>query len=455
MQRLAMARQAFESLSPPLHNALDDATSDRVETWLRRDVCPVVAEISANHSFRRHALWSVEHLSPGARTGERRLVETVDRALADLAKRLIQLYESLNSPNRQLGSDLVIDEKDLETLRLIANRPWFDLVCPEEYFHATRGLHFLTSSPAHTAAFDRHADLRLPLGDYVARGMFARIDYWTRILEPLTIRVVTRPPGDVTEDQHAENVFAGKFALEKSVAALREASHRDSSAPMREACTALTLVYAAYDALPQLDWLRFPPGWPEAMAPMIRACIRRPGVQNIAEPRPEGALPIVEAQSGSLCDPDTVRQIARALEDIVALYELPEDPDDVVVWALNFGRLVVVDRSPRQVFWDETPIAGGAWDKNEVQWNLLWTLAAHPQEIVDQGMLLRPLGQEMKSRRNRLSYLLRDCPELDQQIVNTRGQGYHLNLDATDIVLLQDDGSGRLEIVNAAQRRPH
>ncbi len=150
-----------------------------------------------------------------------------------------------------------------------------------------------------------------------------------------------------------------------------------------------------------------------------------------------------------------MRQIANAFEDVTVLYEMPEESDDIVIWALDYGSLVVVDAVSREVYWDQTPIAVGAWDKNEVEWNLLWTLVDNPHTGVFQGMLRRPDGQKIASRRSKLSRLLQDCPELDQRIESLRGQGYRLNIDASEIVLLQDDGRGRLEVVNSHPLAAH
>ena len=100
MNRLRIARQAFASLSPALHSALDEPISDRVENWLRQDVCPVVAELGVNRTFQHHARWSADHLAPGVQTAERLLVEPVDRALIELATELARQHDRSNSRRR-------------------------------------------------------------------------------------------------------------------------------------------------------------------------------------------------------------------------------------------------------------------------------------------------------------------------------------------------------------------
>ena len=182
---------------------------------------------------------------------------------------------------------------------------------------------------------------------------------------------------------------------------------------------------------------------------MIRMCIRRRGVQRIVTRGTDDVPQITDERPALLCDPDAVRQIAHALQDVTTFYEMPEDPDDVVEWVLNFGRLILVDRSPREVFWDRVAVAPEAWDQSGVQWDLLWTLANNPGQIVHQGLLRNPDGQRIASRRNRLSTLLTDCQELDQRIVNVHGQGYRLEMNAENIILLREDMRGSLAFVGS------
>ena len=391
-----------------------------------------------NRNFRLAAQWSLDHLSPGVETSERRLVEAVDRALVQCAATLAESSESLG-------------QEDRETLELVASRPWFDLVCPEEFFHAQRGLHFNESHTTHSNAFGQR-ELRVPLGDYVARSMFARVDYWKAILDRLGNEVSATLPLEGDNAQAvSQRLLNHRLELELAVDRLAEACKQEQQLRRREACTALTLVYAAYAPQPDLDWLGFPPGWGPGFAALIRSCIRRQGVVQVAELGAQGILQVVAEEESSLCDPDTVRQVAGALHDVTGLYEVPEDPDDLIDWAQDYARLVIVDRSPREVFWEGKAVNAAAWDKYSVPWNLLWVLAHNPRSLIDQGMLQHPDKHTIRSRRARLSELLVDCQELDERIATVRGHGYRLDLDADDVILLQDDGLGQLQFVGGRQ----
>src|SRR5262249_57667828 len=81
MHRLRLARQGYEQLAAELASSPDERVSDRAEAWLRDEVCPVVEEVLQNPSFRLAARWSMDHLTPGVNTSERRFVEDLDARL--------------------------------------------------------------------------------------------------------------------------------------------------------------------------------------------------------------------------------------------------------------------------------------------------------------------------------------------------------------------------------------
>ena len=83
---------------------------------------------------------------------------------------------------------------------------------------------------------------------------------------------------------------------------------------------------------------------------------------------------------------------------------------------------------------------------------MLWTTAGHPGVPVDQKMLQHPDRHAIRSRRQRLSGLLEDWLDLDTLIVNVRGHGYQLNIAADDIILLQDNGLGQLQLLGRHSR---
>src|SRR5262249_28595408 len=130
----------------------------------RNFVGPLVDQLRANRQFQRLARWSPDHLARGAKTSQRQRLETVDRELVTCARRTAEAAGQASAA------------------AWIASRPWFDLVSPEEYFQPHQGLHLLTSEPVHSAEFWKRNALATPLGDYVCRGLFARLAYFTQTL---------------------------------------------------------------------------------------------------------------------------------------------------------------------------------------------------------------------------------------------------------------------------------
>ncbi len=190
MRHLQLAQQAFDALSPGLHGPLDECISDRTEVWLRDDVCRVVEGLIGKESFQFHARWSVDHLTQGAQTTARQAVERVDQSFVALAQEMSRALTGRDATD--LDSAYPEGERDRETIAWIANRPWDDLVSIEDFFHPWGGLQLHPNSSdrhgdfrsEHRSVFDQR-ELRFPLGDYISRAMFARVEYWHALLDRL------------------------------------------------------------------------------------------------------------------------------------------------------------------------------------------------------------------------------------------------------------------------------
>jgi hypothetical protein len=463
MNRLLLAQEGYRRLRAALEASPSEETSDQAEAWLREEVCPVVEELVLSRRFRSLARWPVDRLAPGTRGPERQLVQGVDDALVQCARELalVTVEEGAESPagDNRVSALVVIDAEDRSSLEMIAKRPWFDLVCAEEYFHAFRDLHLEPDRAPedqrqkHTDTFRQQNELRIPLGDYVARSMFARIDHWKAILDRIFSQVFTKlPPGRGGETETHSRLFKARIRLNQAVTALTEECGAGDAPRQRNACVVLTQVYVGYAPSPNLQPFGCPPGPHEAEAAMIRSCVRRRGELRLVEHDARGTPRIVGTRPVSLCDPDVLRHIAAALHDVVPLYEVPDDPGDLIEWANDRARLVLVDRFPRALYWEGRMTAEGEWDDSPNEWNLMWTLARHARRLVTQRLLSNPHRHPIKSRRSRLRGLISETLELDNRIETRRGTGgYQLDLAPGDICLLQDDGHGRLQIVRRNQ----
>ena len=451
MNKLDLAMQGFKSLAAELNLQLDEVTSDRAERWLSEEVGPVCQELVEMRSFQLAACWSAAWLEPGAKTRQRKLVEAVDEALVQLASEVarVTVADCVESPpsDGTVTARVAVDAGTQQTLKWVASRPWFDLVSPEEYFQAAQGLHLNHSHLEQSQRFSESRELRVPLGDYVARSLLARVEYWQQLLVRHWDAVFANEQLDYAAK---DRLLTARLTLDEAIKQLKQTCFSEKETRLREVATTLTQVYAAYATAPRLEWLGFPPGSGLAERGMIRAVVRRPGTIQIAERDAAGSLQMLSTRQASLCDPSVLRHIAAALADGRAFYEAPEDADDLVDWYQNRARLLLVDRSPRQVFWDGTAIADGLWDNGPREWNLLWMLAQHAPRTVDQQMLMKPDGEAIRSRRSRLAKLLGESIDsLDQNIETVRRHGYRLKLSGDEVALLRDDGTGRLVVVNA------
>lgn len=439
MNNLLLALQGFEDLGPLQEINMTEEKSDRVEVWLKESVCPVVEELVDLKTFQLNTLWSASHLSKGVETRERKLVEDVDDCLVKFAVQLKACYPYLYIARIPVGH--------INDISFIAQRPWFDLVYAEDFYQPTQSLMLDDSNNQHTNNFRNFKQKRTP-GDHVCDSMFARIKYWKEILDKryrfffATIRI-----NDVQSSKEFSALMDCMTQLDSSVEELEKACLKSNQKTLRDACTTLSLIYLSYADRPELNWLVEDSSEVEVNSRILRrTVVRPPGIIQYVEEQSNGTFRHIKQERASLCDPAVIRKVAQALMDIKSIYEVPDSPEDLIDWARDQSRLVLVDHSPRQVFWDGEPIAQ-KWDTETVQWNLLWILACNPGRTVDKEMLYKPQGQKISSRRTRLKELLNGCEALNQLIETVRGQGYRLELKSDDITLLESDGLGGLNIV--------
>ncbi len=439
MNNLLLALQGYQGLGPLHEQDMTAEKSDQVEVWLKEEVCPAVEDLSTNQTFKVNTLWSLSHLSKGVDTTERQLVERVDYLLVQMAGQIKRCLPYLDQQ--------MLTEFQLESIELIAEKPWFDLVNPDDFVLPTQQLMLNQSNEQHTSQFRKASQIKTP-GDQVCDSMFARIDYWENILDQVC-RVCFCAKR--TEDEQSNREFSSLMAcvghLDTSIENLKKACLKTKQKTLRDACATLALVYLSYADHPELSWLVRNLHEAEVISQQFRRnVVRPPGEIQHVEKRPNGSLKLIKKEPALLCLPSVIRKVVKALTEIKSIYQVPDDPDDLIDWACSHARLVLVDHSPRQVFWDGEPIESG-WDTHPVNWDLLWKLASNPKKAVDQEMLSNPDKQTIRSRRNRLKDLLEGFDELNQLINTVRRQGYCLELERDKIILLESDGLGGLKMI--------
>jgi hypothetical protein len=364
MDLLHIALHGFEQLAPALRAGPTPETSDALEAWLRGPVCAVAQKLAESQQFRRHALWSLVHLGSQAKTSQRKLVKAVDAALVAAA-----------GACKTAAGDEMNRIDPAARIVWLADRPWYDLVAEDDYFDAHAGLRLIRPRAECRDLFWQEPDPRVPLGDYICRCMFRRIDcfaemisaVWSQALEAAQRR-------GATGFALAEKLFNAKVDLDQAIRTLREACNEGTEARLRDACCALVLVTIAYAPNPHLTWLNYPGLSPEACGQIIRSYVRPGGKVTLVERRVDGTLHGIDQSKAPLCRPDVATGIATALAEVEVIYRRPAESDDVVEWLRQERRLVLVDKQARAVYWDGNEVVG-SWDKQRVVWDFLWKLA--------------------------------------------------------------------------------
>jgi hypothetical protein len=421
MDLLALAQQRYQQLTPLLQRPPDVAASDQLEDWLRQQVCPVVAYLSRQASFRRLARWSVDHLA--APTGrQQRLVEDVAQALVDAARASVEAAGPAGQ-RVEAGTPLAF-------AAWMAGRPWQALVSAHDYFHASGSLLLRQLHAQASAEFRQRFELRVPLGDTVCRSLLARVDYWSQKLEKVWRH-------DAVGALSQAELVGARVQLGQRVQALRQACAGEVEAGRRHACVALVQVYTAYHTSPALDWLGCLPGSASAEAGLIRSLVRPPGEVLLVQPQLGGGYQVTGRQPARLCRPDVVVGIATALAQVAELYRRPVESEEVIGWACQERRLVLVDGRPRRLYWEGEAVPAD-WDSCPTRWDLLWALAraAKKGQPVHAEELLGP-GRSAGAVRDRRHHLSKDLPaRLDGLIEAVRPGGYQLRLSPAEIALL-------------------
>lgn len=449
MNRLQIALHGFESLAPGLNIHLNAGLSDRVEQWLSTEVCPVVEQLGSSSKFQSTALWSVNHFAPATNTDERKLVEKVEQRLINLAAGL-STFITVARQEAPHGDSTVIQFAQLheKTATYVANKPWIDLVCILDFFGPTRDLHLdsVKLDHEHTQAF-RNRNVQLPLGDYVSRLLLNRVDYWCSALIRIADGAMSLVPNGfgTSERYKAMNrVMVRRFELSEAVEELVSICNDLKKQKQRDAAAALTLIYSAYAANPQLAWLGADESWWKVGGKILRNWVRRRGTVQRLERDPSGVVMLTPPVQESLCDPSVIRHIAYSLQEMKNYFDIFDDYKEVIAEAVDRAELVMVDRERREVWFSGELACDAIWDDHLASWDLLWKLAMNPGHIVDHGALSRCSLKTFRSRRNRLGELLGEESRLNAIIENQPKLGYQLKLENDAVILLKDDGFGNL-----------
>lgn len=434
MNALELAQHGFREIAPLLSGPITTEVSDRAEGWIHEEVLPVVEGLCLDLRFRAHASWSLEHLLPGSNSPERRLVEAASDAIVEAASATSAMAGCVDVTFPGGGPP---SPENLAVVDWIAGKPWRDLAFIQDVFLPPSHLNCRSESNEWHAEFgDRVADARV-LGDNVYRGLIARIDcYRDRIDRVGRWCWLKQVAGWRAEDGPLLRMINADAAVVDAVSALRAAYDAGKESGLRDAAAALVQVCAAYAATPELQWLGCDSHTASVFGRMLKTYVR-PAVRvaKAASPCDSILVPLVR--------PDVLRTIATALDAVGPLFSRPVETEDLILVLRSQRQLLLVDCTPRSVYWNGEPI-DFAWDGSPALWDFLWKLGSRAklrQHVEPEDILRRPASRALKDRRHRLANAV--PPSLDERIVPFDTGGYRLDVEPGQIELLSLDSYER------------
>jgi len=444
-ERLIRGFESRSSLEEPLNSTFFTSHEQvQLTQWLTDHVVPLAASFAERARFRSLATWSLRNLCPGSQTPVRETVVVFQDAfrnavlsLLDLMKlpAISQLISAI--PPKTIVSEEVVrieSKKQPQILsREIGKVPEFELnrrqlqgfLADKTYEFFRQEDFFLTQQE-----FVQDADGSVtqmghlvsgiwprlePLGDLIARSGRQRIESRLDLLEA-TRRVIhsLEVPASAKKSPKFQIERTAHTELWNAWAKLRLLVFEDAASGQRDSCSAVTQVYAAYGATPELQWL----GLPEE--------------QTL---RNSDGLPVFLRgfQAKNLFD-----RIARSVRELGSVYD-PDEPE-TPVWhdAIASGALVLIDVD-RRAYWEGKSIDLGKGDNN---WRLLWLLADHARtcrSVTEHDMLpddttaLSAMPTAWSRLNEKLPISLGDLVEPDPN----RNRAYRLKLDSSQIRLFR------------------
>jgi hypothetical protein len=249
-----------------------------------------------------------------------------------------------------------------------------------------------------------------PVGDFVARCMWERIDTLMKILADFRsnlLRAAARSKGKLRAgEQSAWEELASKST------ALRDSCTSGATAQVRDSCVILTQVYAAFDPSPQVDWLGLPSWVVERRRNLRGAC-------------------------SSWSGPELFDRVALSLNDLGGLYQ-GQPGQSAIDEAIAKGGLVI-ETETFKAFWRAKPITPKLeWRSQPRNWKILCKLAERARaakaiywgDVYDEAVGASTLSTAVGRLRENLP------PDLEGQIgPGPKPATYQLNLPRNEIFI--------------------
>ncbi|MEK6259896.1 MAG: hypothetical protein AABP62_14850 [Planctomycetota bacterium] len=347
--------------------------------WLTDHVVPLAASFTHSARFRGLTAWSLRNLCPGCQTPARQSIvefqvafQTAVECLHELVKLKSVAKLASAIPPRLTVSKEAIEMRSGERPKTFSRQtsevPGFELVMDQlsglladstnEFFRSED--FFLTQQEFVRAADGKMIQNGLlvsglwsrlePLGDLIARSGRQRIESRLELLATTRRTIFSLPISKSAKNSPRFLTEATAHTdLETQWARLKVLIFEDAASRLRDSCSAVTQVYAAYGSKPDLTWLELSED------------------RLLGDP---GCLPVFLRgfQAKNLFD-----RIARSVRNLGSVYDLDEPETPVWHDAIASGALVLIEVG-RRAHWEGKPIDLG---KGDNKWRFLWLLADH------------------------------------------------------------------------------
>jgi len=409
---------------------VSELSSNEINFWLADRVCSAVAELTQRSDFKRLARWPLDRLCQGSTFPERCVIEQIDSALLQTASALASILErpsvgaafSLQEPlpdSRGESNSILLQMRPsysdyIALLSRIADRPWLDLACEDDYFDSTQGLNLAVKPVSNElpGTMVPMADL-VPFlqpslryaGDFVFRCLLLRIDHWSSLLSQFSELMLKKlRQSQSINGQDAQDILAARQPVRPLLKELQTLYQAEGDAPLREACLVLLRAYVSYRPDADLNWLSLAP-----------AGIERAGILRFHVAR--GDVRMIEAVAAA------VREVKCGLSEL-------EDVDSQIQELSKLHTLCIIQgNGRRELYWQGDKVDVD-WKGADKPWALLFDLA----EKARKGLALDDFDgvYKLKDAKYRLNKLI--PPDLKDKIRASAGR-YQLQLDPEQICI--------------------
>ena len=254
-----------------------------------------------------------------------------------------------------------IDHLQIEISQVAAmvNRPWGDLVNPLDYFNPVQQfVDFGDGRRLQRGEFIPELNPELhPVGNFVVRCLFRRIDIKHQILGSLRRKVLNAAATIAHEYRDTAELAEAWQALAGDLAALQVTHQTGVEHSLRESCMILTQVYGAFHPSPNLAWL------------------------DVPQERIDQSIPLVQLRIRGLHNGEMFDRIATALGDLKRLYSGDSPHQSAVEEAIATDGLVI-DEAAQTVWWDGQKLQVD-WARFRNPWTFLLALAGKQERGSD------------------------------------------------------------------------